>query len=388
MTDRPVMTIGIDALWVRHGIVGGTESYLRNLLHGFGSYAPDFVFIVYTSLDNDETFSCYDEYPNIRRIRCNVESSNRVKRILWENRKLDRRARNDGIDLMFIPVYSKPVSLPVSGGGIPYISTIHDLQALHYPEYFGTIRRLFLYRSWKETCKTSACIVTDSDFCARDIREKYSKYSDKVKRIYVPVICNDAPRASDSEIRSLYGIESGKYDYCVSSLLPHKNLDTLLRARALMEDRTMLVVSGVGGLKEEFESRVRELGLEDRVLDTGFVSDEIRDALYDNCRMFLFPSIFEGFGMPPVEAMLRGKTVITTKESCLEEVTQGRAVYVGNATDPEEWSRVMAETAEKSDNGTDSAPISFAEYDLKNITEQYTELFGKCINDGAITDND
>lgn len=388
MTDRPTMTIGIDALWVRHGIVGGTESYLRNLLHGFGLYASDFMFIVYTSLDNDETFACYDQYPNIRRIRCNVESSDRVKRILWENWNLDRCARNDGIDLMFIPVYSKPISLPVSRGGIPYVSTIHDLQALHYPEYFGTVRRLFLYRSWKQTCKTSACIVTDSDFCAGDIRENYSKYSDKVKRIYVPVICDDSPRASDSELRLLYGIESGKYDYCVSSLLPHKNLDTLLRARALMSERTMLVVSGVGGHKEEFESRVRELGLEDRVIDIGFVSDEVRDALYDNCRLFLFPSIFEGFGMPPVEAMQRGKTVITTKESCLEEVTQGRAVYVVNATDPQEWAQVMTDTLERSDKGSISNTIYFAEYDLKNITEQYTELFGKCINDRVLADND
>lgn len=170
-----------------------------------------------------------------------------------------------------------------------------------------------------------------------------------------------------------YGIEPGKYFYCVSSMLPHKNLDTILRMMAALKKQKKLqeiplVISGVGGQEQEFQTACRKLDIEDCVIQTGFVSNEERDCLYENCRAFLFPSIFEGFGMPPVEAMRKGKNVVMTKCSCLLEVTEGKAIYVENPFDEEEW-------AEKIMQAEIQQPKvePFEKYNLENVVGQYVE---------------
>ena len=168
-------------------------------------------------------------------------------------------------------------------------------------------------------------------------------------------------------------MEQGQYDYCVSSMLPHKNLTTLLRTVELRRRQgkpCTLVLSGVGGRHEDFDAEVERLNIGDIIINTGFVSDEERDCLYDHCRLFLFPSIFEGFGMPPIEAMRRGKRVVMTRESCLEEVTQGKAVYVDSPYDAADWSRKM-------DIALEERPEiqTFERYEPKNVAAEYIKVF-------------
>lgn len=140
------MKIGIDLLWVRPGICGGTESYIRNLMEGFGQYDKANTYVLLVSGDNGDSFASYDRYANMERLALPVESASQPKRILWENLHLDRTARRLGVDVMFIPVYSMPMTY---GSGIPYVSVIHDLQALHYPAYFSAGRRMFLKYMWR-----------------------------------------------------------------------------------------------------------------------------------------------------------------------------------------------------------------------------------------------
>ena len=139
------MRIGIDLLWVRVGICGGTESYIRNLLDGFGEFDKENEYILFVSKDNGQSFAKYEQYNHMTLKYCDMLCANQVKRILWENLHLDKVAKAEKIDVMFIPVYSKAMTY---GSGIPYVSVIHDLQALHYPQYFSTVRRLFLKVMW------------------------------------------------------------------------------------------------------------------------------------------------------------------------------------------------------------------------------------------------
>ncbi|MCM1189490.1 MAG: glycosyltransferase [bacterium] len=155
-------------------------------------------------------------------------------------------------------------------------------------------------------------------------------------------------------------------------MLPHKNLDTLLKVISLRKqkgDICPLVLSGVGGDTETFDRAVKEQGISEMVINTGFVSDQERDCLYENCRLFLFPSVFEGFGMPPIEAMRRGKRVVMTRESCLEEITQGKAVYVDNPYDIEEWSEKIDSTL-----GLPCEAVAFEEYSLRKVVEKYVKV--------------
>ena len=351
------MRIGIDLLWVRPGLCGGTESFIRNLMKGFAEYDKEDQYILFVAEDNADSFRV-----------CSVRCASQPGRILWENLHLDRCAAGEAVEVMFIPVYSKPLS---RGSGIPYVSVIHDLQAFHYPQYFSAIRRIFLKRSWKYTCRTSAAVVTDSDYCREDIISHYPSVRDKIKTIYVPIITEESDN-NIVDVGQKYGVRSGEFFYCVSSMLPHKNLKTILKVMAALKekgDSTRLVISGVGGRQGEFEEMLEKLDIRDRVIVTGFVSVRERDSLYDHCKMFLFPSVFEGFGMPPIEAMRRGKRVVMTKESCLWEITEGKAVYVEDPYSVEQWTKKIAEAERQPDRAE-----AFEQYSLQNVAGQYTEV--------------
>lgn len=374
------MKIGIDLLWVKVGKVGGTESYIRNLLDGFYNFANEskFSFVLFLAKDNHYSFDKYVNKSNFRRVILPVKSEKVYLRIIKENLLLDKYAEKEEVDLMFIPVYSKPL---FKSKKIPYIIAIHDLQALHYPEYFSRHKYLWLKFAWKRCAKTSDKIVAISNFVKKDIAEKLDIPLEKISVIYNPI--TGLEKIAEFEaIKDKYDITKKGYYYTVSSLFPHKNLKTLLYIIKKLKDENSdlpkkLLITGVGGKsKNEIVNLISKLDIEKEVKLTGFISNEERNSLYKNAKIFLFPSIFEGFGMPPIEAMILGTPVITTKLSSIYEVTQGKASYVEDPYNVDEWVELIKYVSDNNNHKTET----FKEYELKNITNQYLNLFREMVN--------
>lgn len=370
------LKFAVDVTWVRHKIVGGTESFTHNLLEGFTQIKEPYSMYIIASLDNEQFFRQYEKDKRIHLIVAPIRSASVAKRILWQNFHLGHLLRKNKIKICLEPVYAKPF---LGVHSIQFVTVIHDLEALHYPENHSWISNLWLRLSWKNTIHTSQQIVCISNFVRQDILDTYQIIGSNLTTIYDPITIDVSEKAEFAEIESRYGIEPRKYYYTVSKLNPHKNLATLVKVFGEIKKRNIydipckLVISGVnGGMKEELQKIAKDYSITDEFILTGFVEDNVRNCLYSNCKAFLFPSIFEGFGMPLVEAICSGVPVVTTNRVCIPEITQNTASYVEDPYSVDEW-------IEKIRNARISKKkFNRDVYDPKHIARQYLYLLNKC----------
>lgn len=371
----------IDLLWVRHNQVGGIESVARNLLDGFTTIEGDFEFWLLVSEDNAETFSSYKKDPRFHMEICGVKSANVAKRIIWQNLHLGKKIKALGLATCLEPYYCKPV---LGTRGIAFTTIIHDLQALHYPEYFSLKKNVWMRMSWKTAIRSSKKIVAISEYVRNDILSHYKVNPQKVVTIYNPVVIDDQSIVDEKVIEKKYGVKTKEYFFTVSSLLPHKNIDVLIDVMSELKKNNIglpskLIVSGIGGKsRESLLAKINSLYLSENIVFTPYIDDDERNALYKNCRAFLFPSLFEGFGMPPIEAIIMGAPVVTTRKTSLGEVTQGKVNYVENPHDVSEWIETIKTASFKT--------IDLSKYDIKTIALKYLETISTDLKKGDIDD--
>lgn len=374
-----MLYIAVDLLWLRPGRVGGTEFYIRNLLDGFLQLEEPFHLFLLVSKDNRASLVHYGEDERIDLLETNVVSANIAGRILWQFFCQNRFLRKHNIHKCFSPVYCRPLF----NGGIVYVNVIHDLQAAHYPSYHPVHEIAYSRLCWWLDAHFSKHLVAISDWVKEDIVARYHVKSDRITTIYNPITVNRDETAPFERLAEKYHIKEGAFYYTVAQMIPHKNLDTLIRVVEQMKKEEVnlpckLLVSGVNGAgRNKLEEQIKSRGLEREVVLTGFVENAERNTLYQTCRAFLFPSVFEGFGMPPIEAMLFGTVVITTDRACIPEVTQGKANYVKDPYDAEEWIRVMT-------NPTDRiSEMDFSVYDQGELSKKYYHLLLEQLGQGA-----
>jgi glycosyltransferase involved in cell wall biosynthesis len=292
--------------------VGGTEIYLRNLLRAFAGIDSSNEYVVFT---NRETGT--DLVPErFAHAPLPIRAVNRPARLLYEQTGFAMQARRHGIEVMFNPGFTAP-ALP----GCPNVTVFHDLQHKRHPEYF----RAFDLPAWNFflwlSVKRSSMLVIDSEATREDLKHFYGLADDHI------VV---APLGVEPEFYSIERSIPEPFFLCVSTLHPHKNLDNLLRAFARFQrDRPeySLVMTGVRGFHTEVvEKLIIELGLNDSVQLTGWLE---RSDLYDLFRRataMFYPSTFEGFGLPVVEAMAAGLPLACSNIEPLHSIVAGAAI--------------------------------------------------------------
>ena len=381
MADK-TLEFAVDLLWVRPGKVGGTEVVVRHILDGWCDLQERFHAVLIVSSDNADTFASYAQDERFSLLTAPIDSAGISKRILWQNLFLAGFLKKNGLRKCFSPVYDRPYF----DFGVKYITTIHDIQAYHYPEYHPFHETAYSRMIWRACRLKSLRNICISDFVRDDIVRILKFKPGKLDTIYDPVTIDPHEQADFAGLKERYEIDEGGYFYTLSQMIPHKNTVTLLKVFAAIRDRGedipgRLLISGISGnASGEVNRLLAELKLEDIVTLTGYVSDAERNALCSHARAFLFPSIFEGFGIPPVEAMILGVPVITTRCACIPEVTQDLADYVSDPYDVDEWIGLMRSPHNR------SGELDISRYDRNTIAAEYLRVIGDTFGNETITE--
>lgn len=232
-------------------------------------------------------------------------------------------------DIMFFPDFSCPVTIQK----IPKLVVIHDLVYLLQPEYVPEGHQAFLKSIVAQSLQQATQIIVNSESTKHDI-EKAFGYAPQKMTVIPPAVDHQQYQSTDRKridiVKQKYGIK-GDYILFLSTLEPRKNVANIIKAYDMLapELRTkyQLVLAGKKGwLDEEIEVLCTKMG--DRVLRTGRVDSEDKAPLYSGATLFAFPSAYEGFGMPILEAMACGTPVVTSNISSMPEVASDAAILV------------------------------------------------------------
>jgi glycosyltransferase involved in cell wall biosynthesis len=312
------MLIAIDAHAIgRH--LTGNEVYVRSLLNAFAAQNHDEDILAYVS--GVEACASIPE-----RIRVRQVAANPFLRLGFD---LARRVRKDRPDLLHVQ-YTAPV-----GCSVPVVATVHDVSYLEHPEYFTRDRAWQLRLTVGRTVRRAAKILTGTENARNSILKVYPDL-DEDKVVVVPLAAAPEFRPISREaavaiVRERYSI-GGPFILSVGDIQPRKNHIGLIRAFARMckaypqLTHNLVLVGKPTWFSPKVEEAARESGVEERIQFVGFVSDADLLQLYNACDCFVFPSFYEGFGFPALEAMACGRTVVCSDASALPEVVDGAAI--------------------------------------------------------------
>lgn len=320
------MKIGIPIFDLVNTIhLSGVEKYTYNLL------------VNMIKLDSNNNFIIYQGF----RQEPGRFSEFKTRRVIQRFLPRQMRAIAFGMDRLNI------LHLPVYFDNIPYLKngknilTIHDLVPLFNPEISMEGLSDYYNRLKNELYKIDMFIAV-SEHTKKDIMKYLDVPEHKIRVIYEAADESYKPVKDHSGIKKKYGLD--KFILSVGTLEPRKNIPNLIKAFGKLNRRDYkLVITGKKGWKyEEIFRLVESLGLGDRIKFLGYILDEELPALYSAAELFVYPSLYEGFGLPPLEAMACGTPVIVSNRSSLPEVVGDAGILI----DPEDTDGI-AEAMEK-----------------------------------------
>lgn len=318
--------IGIDARKVRDFGIG---VYVSNLIHGLARIeaegeagANEYVLFV---RPEDRDFA-EDLPPNFRSVveRSPVYSVREIAMMTW-------RISRSSLDLYHATHYVLPAVVPC-----PTVVTIHDIIHLLYPGFLPSrAASLYAQRMFRHSVGRADRIIAVSRNTQRDLLDYFDIQEEKIHVVYNGVEDRFRRLLSEDELDAHLKAAGVRQPYMlfVGNPKPHKNLDRVIKAYARARSRAgfeapLVCVGARPGSDFKLERRARQLGVGDHVQLVGHVSASVLPALYQGASLFLYPTLYEGFGLPVVEAMASRVPVITSNTSSLDEIARGYAELV------------------------------------------------------------
>jgi len=319
--------IGIDARIPRPEM-SGVEYSIYHLLEHLPTVAPEFRFVIYHSSgvspahDAGESAVC--------RKRALLPTSLRAVRIFWQQALLPRRARLDGLDLLHAPAYTAPIR-----ANLPVVLTIYDTIALKFPHLCKRLNALHYRMFMPPSARRAARIIVPSETTRDDVVRTMGIAPEKIRVVPLGVPAEFQPVDDPKKLAAVRAELNLPERYILFSgnLEPKKNLTALIQAfaEARRSGRVThrLVIAGRKAWRYSNIFRMaRELRLAGMIRFLGRVPRPLLPALYSGADVFAFPSLYEGFGLPPLEAMACGTPVVTTTAGAIPEVVGNAALTV------------------------------------------------------------
>jgi glycosyltransferase involved in cell wall biosynthesis len=379
------LKIAINALFLVKGKGGGLETYLNGVVRALGKLDSSNEYVLYTNI---ACAGAIEIEKNFREVVLNVSAEERVKKNLYEQTAFPSVIKRAGIDLLFNPGNVAPAL-----HHCPSIAVMHDMVPYERPENFTPLELNTLKAFFSMTARTSTLIVTVSEYSKRAMIERFNLPISRVRVIYNGV--DAVGNVDKAEARTSVTDESGSrtelergYILSVASSRKYKNIDALLRAfKILREEKKITQKLVLAGRAERVHSELielaRALGVSNDVIFIGHVDKPALSKLYAGAGVLAYPSFFEGFGLPVLEAFAHSTPVCASNAASIPEVVGDAGLLFDPSDDraiADAIHRILNDTALNEalvKKGLDRAKLFTWERNAGELLKIFSEVAGR-----------
>lgn len=336
-----ILRIGIDGRYIEDHFPG-IGRYTYNLINKMPEVAPDADFVIFHDprlLNTRYDVEDLARHPNLQLVSVDVPTLS-----LKEQHRLPSLAKSLSLDLLHSPYYIKPYWL-----SCPSVVTIHDLIPMIYPQHLPHRWTAWIFRATASLAvRRTNQIIAVSESTSRDLASLFGASQAQVTVVHEAADERFRPleRKESNSVLQRYGLPR-QYILYLGINKPHKNLVFLLQVFSQVETEAKLVLAGREDPRyPQARQEAERLNLSERVVFLGEVADHDLPMLYGGAELFVFPSLYEGFGLPVLEAMACGTPVICSNRSSLPEIV-GDAALTLDPLDRDAWVAALTELLEK-----------------------------------------
>lgn len=302
----------------------GINWYIYHLLQNLPT-VPDLKFTVFLSESRAR-----NEFGRLSIAQSRWPTRRPMVRILWEQFIQPAALRREHVGLLHALAFAGPVAI-----SIPWVATIYDLSFVRYPQSFNTLNRSYLTWAVRDSLRRAKRIIAISESTKRDLIELFGAKPDQIAVIHCGTDLNSIQRASPIEIETLRARRHLPEEMIlhVGTIEPRKNLVRLIHAFALAKriahiPHSLVLIGARGWRYTQVDQALEQEGIAESVIFAGYIPQDELPLWYQAAQLFVYPSMYEGFGLPPLDAMACGLPVVTSNAASIPEVVGDAAIQV------------------------------------------------------------